>query len=383
MVDDYGSLVNPVLTEGQLHGGVAQGIGQALMEFVSFDENTGQLLSGSLMDYTLPRAAMLPNFEATLEGAPTKANVLGVKGVGQAGLSTAKSFSKQAGAISGGLVPAYAVLAANIFAITAAFGFLKESADFRVLQDAQIAFSSATGVGLRSLTADIKEASDGLIGFKESAQAAAIGVAAGLNPKQIQGFAEGAKNASLILGRDVTDSFNRLIRGVTKAEPELLDELGIILRLEDATTKYAASIGKAAKDLSVFERSQAVAVEVQEQLDKKYASVAGAVELQSNAVAQLGIEFEKVLLPFREFITSMAEPTAKFLADNIRALTAAFALFAIPLVKAIIPNLEAWGETSRQAAMEAADAYEYAKLEIEELKIAQEKLNQTSPLKGA
>ena len=85
MVDDYGSLVNPVLTEGQLHGGVAQGIGQALMEFVSFDENTGQLLSGSLMDYTLPRAAMLPNFEAMLEGAPTKANVLGVKGVGQAG----------------------------------------------------------------------------------------------------------------------------------------------------------------------------------------------------------------------------------------------------------------------------------------------------------
>ena len=85
MVDDYGSLVNPFLTEGQLHGGVAQGIGQALMEFVSFDENTGQLLSGSLMDYTLPRAAMLPNFEATLEGAPTKANVLGVKGVGQAG----------------------------------------------------------------------------------------------------------------------------------------------------------------------------------------------------------------------------------------------------------------------------------------------------------
>ena len=79
----------------------------------------------------------------------------------------------------------------------------------------------------------------------------------------------------------------------------------------------------------------------------------------------------------------MAEPTAKFLADNIRALTAAFALFAIPLVKAIIPNLEAWGETSREAAMEAADAYEYAKLEIEELKIAQDKLNQSSPLKGA
>ena len=85
MVDDYGSLVNPALTEGQLHGGVTQGIGQALMEFVSFEKSTGQLLSGSLMDYTLPRAAMLPNFEATLDGTPTNANTLGVKGVGQAG----------------------------------------------------------------------------------------------------------------------------------------------------------------------------------------------------------------------------------------------------------------------------------------------------------
>ncbi|MBH68692.1 MAG: carbon monoxide dehydrogenase [Rhodospirillaceae bacterium] len=85
MVDDYGALVNPALTEGQLHGGVAQGIGQALMEFVSFERQSGQLLSGSLMDYTLPRASALPNFDAHFEGTPTKANSLGVKGVGQAG----------------------------------------------------------------------------------------------------------------------------------------------------------------------------------------------------------------------------------------------------------------------------------------------------------
>lgn len=306
-----------------------------------------------------------------------------LKGASQQSANGTKNFSKMAQGISGSLVPAYATLAANIFAITAAFSFLKESADFRVLQEAQVAFSSATGVGLRSLTADIKEASGGLVGFKEAAQGAAIGVAAGLNPKQIEGFAAGAKNASLILGRDVTDSFNRLIRGVTKAEPELLDELGIILRLETATEKYAASIGKSAKELSVFEKSQAVAVEVQEQLDKKYASVAGAVELQSNAVAQLGIKFEEVLIPFREFITSLAEPTAKFLGENIQALTAALGLFAIPLVKSIIPNLEAWGESSREAATEAAQAYEKAKLEIEELKVAQAKLNEASPLKGA
>ena len=56
-------------------------------------------------------------------------------------------------------------------------------------------------------------------------------------------LAEAARTVSIALGRDVTDSFNRLVRGVTKAEPELLDELGIILRLEEATTKYAASLG--------------------------------------------------------------------------------------------------------------------------------------------
>jgi aerobic carbon-monoxide dehydrogenase large subunit len=85
MVDDYGTLVNPLLTEGQVHGGVAQGIGQALMENVNYDEESGQLLVGSFMDYTVPRAAHLPSFETHLEGVPTEANALGVKGSGQAG----------------------------------------------------------------------------------------------------------------------------------------------------------------------------------------------------------------------------------------------------------------------------------------------------------
>ena len=72
-----------------------------------------------------------------------------------------------------------------------------------------------------------------------------------------------------LLGRDLTDSFNRLIRGVTKAEPELLDELGIILRLEPATEAYAQTIGKTAKDLNAFERSQAVANFVLDEAEEK------------------------------------------------------------------------------------------------------------------
>jgi len=84
-VDDFGATINPLLTIGQIQGGVAQGIGQAMLEHTVYDPETGQLLSGSFMDYTLPRAADLPNFDIHLNGVPTNANPLGVKGAGQAG----------------------------------------------------------------------------------------------------------------------------------------------------------------------------------------------------------------------------------------------------------------------------------------------------------
>jgi aerobic carbon-monoxide dehydrogenase large subunit len=84
-VDDYGRLINPLLTEGQVQGGVTQGIGQALLEHTIYDPQSGQLLSGSLMDYALPRADDLPGFDITLIERPTGANPLGVKGSGQAG----------------------------------------------------------------------------------------------------------------------------------------------------------------------------------------------------------------------------------------------------------------------------------------------------------
>jgi carbon-monoxide dehydrogenase large subunit len=85
-VDDYGRLVNPLLTEGQVQGGLAQGIGQALLERIAYDPDSGQLLSASPMDYALPRAADLPPLPVRfIGGAPTTSNPLGVKGAGQAG----------------------------------------------------------------------------------------------------------------------------------------------------------------------------------------------------------------------------------------------------------------------------------------------------------
>lgn len=82
--DDYGTLINPLLAEGQVHGGLAQGIGQALLEDIRYDDH-GQLISASLMDYAVPRGDDLPKLEIEFLENATSANPLGVKGAGQAG----------------------------------------------------------------------------------------------------------------------------------------------------------------------------------------------------------------------------------------------------------------------------------------------------------
>ena len=84
VVDDFGHMLNPMLVEGQVHGGVTQGIGQALCEHVVYDPD-GQLLTGSFMDYALPRARDVPFFQFETQPLPSTANVLGIKGCGEAG----------------------------------------------------------------------------------------------------------------------------------------------------------------------------------------------------------------------------------------------------------------------------------------------------------
>jgi carbon-monoxide dehydrogenase large subunit len=84
--DDFGNVVNPMIVEGQVHGGLAQGIGQALLEHGIYDNTSGQLLTGSYMDYAMPRADDLPHFVVeTVKGTPCSHNPLGVKGCGEAG----------------------------------------------------------------------------------------------------------------------------------------------------------------------------------------------------------------------------------------------------------------------------------------------------------
>ena len=84
MVDDFGVVINPQMLSGQIHGGIAQGVGQALYEHVVYDDE-GQILSGSFLDYAMPRADHFPQFNIYMYNTPCKNNILGIKGSGEAG----------------------------------------------------------------------------------------------------------------------------------------------------------------------------------------------------------------------------------------------------------------------------------------------------------
>jgi carbon-monoxide dehydrogenase large subunit len=85
VVDDIGTVINPLLAAGQIKGGVAQGAGQALLEDIVYDRDSGQLLTGTLQDYAIPRADNLPNVTVDFSPVPSTTNPLGVKGVGEGG----------------------------------------------------------------------------------------------------------------------------------------------------------------------------------------------------------------------------------------------------------------------------------------------------------
>jgi carbon-monoxide dehydrogenase large subunit len=87
-VDDAGQPINPLVLHGQVHGGIVQGLGQALTEAVAYDAE-GQVLNASFMDYAVPRADMVPNFDVALAEDPTAGNALRVKGGGEAGITPA------------------------------------------------------------------------------------------------------------------------------------------------------------------------------------------------------------------------------------------------------------------------------------------------------
>ena len=279
------------------------------------------MVNGKMTKATVDANKLSGALDGVAKGSRTADRNL--KGAAQASSGAGKNFSKMAQGM-GGLVGVYASFAAQVFALSAAFGFLKRAADLENLRAAQTDFAASSGLAIRKLTADLQEASSGMLAFQEAAQASAIGVAKGFSGVQLEQLTVGAVKASKALGNSFDDTFSRLLRGVSKAEPELLDELGITLRLETATESYAQAIGKSRDALTEAERSQAVFVETMRQLNNTF----GDVSAQGNPFVELQVTFQKIV----EDITAKVLPSVTKVVDvinsNAKIAAGAFAALA-------------------------------------------------------
>lgn len=266
-----------------------------------------------------------------------------LKGAARTTSNSTKEFSKMAQGM-GGLVGAYATVAASVFALSAAFQFFKTVGDLAALTSGQELFAAKTGVSMKLMTKNIQDATGGLVAFREAAQAAAIGEAAGLSADQMERLGAVAKNAGTILGRDVTDSFNRLTRGAIKAEPELLDELGIIVRINDAAETYGRTIGKNAQDLTQFEKSQAIVNAVLEQGESKFDDVGDSI----NSVAQFAAAFQDTFKDLSKPIAEVANFIAKALGDSILGVSSILGILGLNIVKSFAPAGPALKNTAEE-----------------------------------
>ena len=273
-----------------------------------------------------------------------------LKGTAQMTSNATKSFSKMSQGITGGLVPAYATLAANVFALSAAFNFFKRASDVAILERSQVQYATNTGLALQSITKGLRDASGGMLGFREAAEAAAIGVAKGFSPQQLEDLADGARKASSALGRNFEDAFDRLIRGASKAEPELLDELGITLRLKTATESYAKALGVQADALTASQRSQAVLLETQKQLDELF----GKGVAETNPFVVLAKTFEDLTRAGTNALMPMITSIVDIINKSGIAAIAVFGALGLSIFKAAIP-MDSIGEKLKKFVDKSAE----------------------------
>ena len=283
----------------------------------------------------------------------------GEKGVAGATSNSTKAFSKMRESMTGGggLVPAYATLAANVFALTAAFNALKVADTFRLLEEGLNKVGAAAGRNLPYVADRLKDITGSAVSTRDAMEAVALGTASGFSQEQIEGLAKVARGASTALGRDMTDALSRLTRGAAKLEPEILDELGIMVRLDDATTTYAANLGKTADQLSIVERRQAFTNAILEQGIKKYGGLTDSIE--PSAYDQLAASFDELAKSTLNLLNTGLTPLVQILASNKNALTGAAILFGSTISKQMLPALygsaEAAAESAKSLAMQAEE----------------------------
>jgi hypothetical protein len=271
-----------------------------------------------------------------------------IKGVAGATSNSTKAFSKMTTGITGGLVPAYATLAANVFALTALFGALSRAASLRLLEDGLVRVGNAAGANLSVVSQKLKDITGNAISTESAMRSVALATSAGFSTKQLADLTKVARGASIALGRDMSDAMDRLVRGTAKLEPEILDELGIMVRLDDATAEYAITLKKSVQDLTQYERRMAFLTATNEQGLKKFGELGESVSV--NPYDKLAASFKNLSNIMINILNYAIEPLVNILSSNPVALMAVVTMFAGTLVKQIVPAITASADAARKMA---------------------------------
>jgi lambda family phage tail tape measure protein len=269
---------------------------------------------------------------------------------GSAGATGAsgRDFANQARGLDG-LVRLYATYAANVFAAGAAFRALSNAADTTNMIKGMDQLGASSGQALGTIAKRLVSVTDGAISMRESIEATTKGTAAGLSSKQMEQLGMVANKASKALGVAMPDAISRLTRGISKLEPELLDELGLFTKIGPATENYARSIGKTANSLSDFERRQAFATAVlKEGLDKF-----SAIDVSANPYDRLLASLQNLGQGALEVVNKVLAPLVNVLTQNPTALLAVIAAIGASILKSAIPALGQYRQNLQNAANES------------------------------
>jgi len=282
--------------------------------------------------------------------------------------NSTKSFSKLAETIgnggSSGLVGAYATLAANTFAVVAAFNALRGASQVEQIFRGLEAAGARTGISLNTTARALKEVTGAAISTEQAMRSTAQIASAGFSSDAVLRLGAAAKDASFALGRNMTDSLDRLSRGVVKLEPELLDELGIMTKLTESNTRYAQQLGKSEGQLSNFEKRTGFMNAVLAEAELKFGGLSKAAG-DSTAYDRLAASFTDLTNTIMNVVNTIAKPIAGILASSSGLMLGAITLFASSLKGQLVPALA----SSVVRAKEAAAAYkDYARSQVEAVK---------------
>ncbi len=300
------------------------------------------------------------------------------QGAGNSKNATA-NFAKQAQGM-GGLVHIYATVAANVWALSAAFDVLKRNADLTIMAESARDLSRSTGMSFAQVARDMQKITGGAINFTDAMRQANLALSGGATINQVKEITSIANKAANALGLSVPNAVSRMIQAVTKGEPELVDELGIILRVTKATEDYAAKLGINATQLTTFQKQQAIINQLIDQGNDKFRDV----EKRTNPYARLTASVTELSVKVIELGSKGLAPFVELITNSTPLIVAGFALIAKSLIGLILPTLILTGQEAEKMAAENAKAAQKSTLEYEgmgkELDIVSKKLQRLTKI---